>query len=76
MVVSPHTSLAEIAKKAAFYVDPALPESIAQGIEKYLELNQRGKDNLVKLGLETAQEFTWEKTVNQTYACYEEIINA
>lgn len=76
VLISKGTSLEEIASQAGVYVDPNEPEDIAHGIEKVLNLNQKDKDKLRTLGLERAKLFSWEKTVNQVYESYLEILNA
>ena len=55
VVTSSHPSLDEAAGDAAVRVDPASPESIAEGIEQAL----RERDRLVGKGLEHAKRFTW-----------------
>jgi glycosyltransferase involved in cell wall biosynthesis len=56
VVTSSHPSLDEAAGDAAVRVDPASPESIAEGIEQAL----RERDSLVARGLEHAKRFTWQ----------------
>ena len=76
VLISKGTSLEEIASLAGVYVDPNKPEDIARGIEEVLNMKEKEKDKLRRLGLERAKQFTWEKTINQVYNYYLEILHA
>src|SRR3989344_3086545 len=54
----------EVAQEAAVYVDPASPQSIAQGIERASDPGVA--QNLGKLGRLNAANFTWSKTAAST----------
>jgi glycosyltransferase involved in cell wall biosynthesis len=71
IVTSRHTSAAEVAGDAAVLVDPASPESIAEGIERVLtdaDLARR----LSGSATARAAEFTWERTARLVAAAYAE----
>jgi glycosyltransferase involved in cell wall biosynthesis len=57
-VVSNHPSLDEASGEAAVRVDPESPQAIADGIR---EAHERS-DELVSLGIEHANRFTWRET--------------
>ncbi len=66
--------LTEFASPAALFVDPLSPDDIARGILSILRDN-RLRERLVKEGLKRANDFSWEKTVENTlsavYSCIE-----
>lgn len=62
VVTSNVSSLPEVAGKAAVLVDPLNVESIAVGIREARKKRQA----LVKLGLERARQFSWQKTAEKT----------
>ena len=62
-------ALPEVTGGAAILVDPLSEISIADGIERAI----RERDQLVSLGREWAQSFTWEKTAALTTALYREL---
>lgn len=76
VLISKGTSLEEIASQAGVYVDQNKPEDIARGMEKVLSMSMKEKDKLRRLGLERTKLFSWEKTVDQVYKYYLEILNA
>ncbi|NCN58314.1 hypothetical protein COW99_02655 [Candidatus Roizmanbacteria bacterium CG22_combo_CG10-13_8_21_14_all_38_20] len=75
VVVSDAGSLPEVAGEAGVYVDPADVRSIADGIGE-LYFNQKKNEIHRVKALEQAQKFSWEKTVNQTVAIYNKLIDA
>ena len=75
MVVSNSGSLPEVAGEAGVYVDPADVRSIADGIGE-LYFNQRKNELHRAKALEQAKKFSWEKTVNQTVAIYNKLLDA
>ena len=75
VVVSNSGSLPEVAGEAGLYVDPADVRSIADGIGE-LYFNQRKNELHRAKALEQAKKFSWEKTVNQTVAIYNKLLDA
>jgi glycosyltransferase involved in cell wall biosynthesis len=67
------SSMPEVAGDAALLVDPTDVDSIAEGLHR-LTTNAELRDTLIRLGLDRAKEFTWEKSVGATWQVYEELI--
>ncbi len=65
VVTSGTSAMPEIAGPAAVYVDPESPHGIASAMAALLRDPQH-RDRLVKLGLERAQKFDWEKAAQAT----------
>jgi glycosyltransferase involved in cell wall biosynthesis len=65
VITSNVSSLPEVVGEAAVLVDPADPASIAGGIERIL-VDIPLRSRLATLGLERAEQFTWEKTAVAT----------
>ena len=55
------SSMEEIAKKAAYYVDPNSPEEIATAMTAVTG-KEKERANRIKMGLLRARQFTWERT--------------
>jgi len=68
VVTSNISSMPEVAGDAAILVNPGKTEEIARGIQKALE----NKEELIKKGRARAQEFSWEKTAQETLKVYQE----
>ncbi len=70
VVTSNISSMPEVVKNAGVLVDPKSVNSIAtgiiKGIEKRFELSERG--------LARAKEFSWQKTAQQTYNLYKQVL--
>ena len=67
------SALPEVAGDAAWLVDPADTTSIAQGLSQLIEddgLRQR----LARQGLARSAGFTWERTVEETWKVYQELV--
>lgn len=65
------SSIPEIAKDAALLVDPNDDDEIANSLEK-LWRDENLSEQLKAVGQSRAQNFTWQKTAEQTLAVYEE----
>jgi glycosyltransferase involved in cell wall biosynthesis len=63
------SSIPEVVGKAAEFFDPEDPESIAIALEKVVGSVEKTQ-NLVKLGKQRVQEFSWEACVQQTRDVY------
>jgi glycosyltransferase involved in cell wall biosynthesis len=68
VVTSAGGATEEVAGGAAVLVDPRDPSAIAAGIE---EARAR-RDDLVRMGLDRAREFTWARVAEATRSVYEE----
>jgi glycosyltransferase involved in cell wall biosynthesis len=66
VVVSKVASLPEIAGDAAIYINPYKIESIAKGITKIVKMNEKRYNNLVNMGLDRAESFSWDKSARET----------
>ena len=69
VVTSRGTSTEEVAGGAAELVEPADVDSIAAGIERALAR----RDELVRLGLERARAFGWDRAARETVDVYREV---
>jgi len=74
VVVSNSSSLPEIAGKAGVYVNPENVDSIAQGLLSAVRQRNliQGKQR-IRLGLEQAKKFSWEKAAKKTLEVLEEV---
>lgn len=54
-------SLPEVGGEAAIYCDPYNIETIADGMEKVLNLNKSDRDEIIALGKSQTERFSWEK---------------
>jgi glycosyltransferase involved in cell wall biosynthesis len=67
------SALPEVAGDAAWLVDPADPTSIAQGLSQLIE-GEGLRERLTRQGLARSAGFTWEKTVEETWKVYQELL--
>lgn len=72
-VVSNTGSSPEVAGEAGIYVDPYNIQSIADGMEKVLNMSSVEYNRIVKLGLEQTKKFSWEKCAAKTLDVLEKI---
>ena len=73
-VVASHSScIPEICGDAAYYVDPADAESIAEGIRR-VATDKELRADLVQRGLERAKMFSWRKSAERHLAVFEEAL--
>jgi glycosyltransferase involved in cell wall biosynthesis len=72
VVSSNASSLPEIARNAAIFVNPDSVEEIAQAIQEVLK-DRKLREKLIQKGLKRARLFTWEKTGRETLRVYEEV---
>lgn len=66
VVASNVGSLAEVVGDAGIIVDPYKPEDIARGINKVLNMSQKEYNRVVKLGIDQAKKFSWERCASKT----------
>jgi len=72
VIASKIPALLETLDNAAEFVDPDDNEGWAREIMK-LAREQGKRDNLIKLGLEQAKKYTWEKTAEETLGVYKKL---
>ncbi len=72
VVTSNVSSCPEIAKDAAFRVNPYNPDEIGKAIMKVIE-DKRLQENLKEKGLRRAQDFSFQKTAQQTLEVYKKV---
>lgn len=72
VVTSNRTSLPEVAGSAALLCDPDDDSSIGDALATLLRDRELAED-LRRLGLRRAEEYTWDRTARETVACYDEI---
>ena len=73
VVCSETSSLPEVCGSAAEYFDPYSPESMAQSIGRVVESQSR-RSELIDLGLQRVQSFSWDDCAKQTAAVYASIV--
>ena len=66
VVTSAGSAMADVVGRAGILVDPLDPGSIANGIDEA----DRRRDELVRLGLERARLFTWERAAEAAVGSY------
>ncbi|MFH1562090.1 MAG: glycosyltransferase family 1 protein [Nitrospirota bacterium] len=71
VVASNVTSLPEIIGEAGLLFDPFKPEEMASAVYRILSDKVLQQD-LIKKGLQRANEFSWQKTAKQTLTVFEE----
>ena len=73
VLTSNRPALAEIAGDAAILVDPLEIDAIAGQLTNLMQ-NSQLREQLQKKGMIQARQFTWARTVHETYAIYKELI--
>jgi len=74
VITSNASSLPEVAGEAAFLVQqPENEEEIAQAILRIAD-DKNLREKLIKAGKERVKEFSWDKTVEQTFRVYQEVL--
>ncbi|GAB3931394.1 glycosyltransferase family 4 protein [Larkinella terrae] len=71
-VLSNRSSLPEVAGSAASYFDPENPDSIREAVGQILNSSELRQD-LIQKGRERLRQFSWEKTVQETLALYQDL---
>ena len=66
VVASNVGSLSEVIGKAGVIIDPYSINDIVRGISKVLKMNQKEYNDLVRLGIEQAKKFSWQKCAELT----------
>ncbi len=73
VVTSWGTATEEVAAGAGMLVDPASPESIADGLRQVID-DDALADRLAAAGRERAGELTWERCADRTRDLYREVV--
>ncbi|HLG94206.1 MAG TPA: glycosyltransferase family 1 protein [candidate division Zixibacteria bacterium] len=68
------SSLPEVAGSSAFFVDPHVEESVADGLKKLWESPALKKDLILK-GKENVARFSWCRTAEATRSAYKEAVH-
>ena len=68
------SAMPEVSGDAALLVDPSDAASIADGLGRLIQ-DESLRKRLVQRGLERSREFTWEKTVGETWKVYQELLS-
>lgn len=75
VVCSALSSIPEVAGKAAIYVDPSRPESIAEGMMRVLS-DPKVRTELIQRGQERARHFVWPDIARQVLQVYRHLLVA
>jgi glycosyltransferase involved in cell wall biosynthesis len=73
VILSNNSCFNEIAAEAGYYFEPLSVESMQEAIEKVLSDKDLQKE-LVRKGTDRLTQFSWEKSVTQTYKLYESLL--
>ncbi len=68
VVCSKTSSLPEAGGKAVIYVDPYSLKSIQKGLLEVI--NVKNRQRMVRIGLEQAEKFSWEKSAQKLFSLY------
>jgi len=74
VLTSNTSALPEVSGDAALLIDPLDVASIADGLRRLTE-DRSLRDELIRKGLDRSKEFTWEKSVEQTWDVYRELLS-
>jgi glycosyltransferase involved in cell wall biosynthesis len=72
VVTSANTATEEVAGEAALTIDPSSSEAIAAGLRQVLTDPARAEE-MSRLGIERASQFSWAKVAEATRAVYDEV---
>jgi len=64
------SSMPEVAGNSVIYVNPYDINSIREGMERMLNLNEVNRRGLIEKGFKQLKKFSWEKTAEETLAVY------
>jgi glycosyltransferase involved in cell wall biosynthesis len=74
VITSNSSALAEVAGAAAYLVDPYRTGQIEEALRVFTE-DEALREKFRNLGLERAEQFSWERAVKQAYAVYRELLD-
>ncbi|MFH2118144.1 MAG: glycosyltransferase family 1 protein [Candidatus Paceibacterota bacterium] len=73
VVAAKNSSLPEVGGEAALFAQPTA-EDLAEGVEMILSLTQAKRRAWIKKAVAWEQQFTWEKTAQETMRIYQSIL--
>lgn len=73
VIVSRVGSLPEVVGDAGIVVDHNNTESVAEGIKKVLNMEQKEYNRLVKSGIDQSKKFSWKKCATETLKILEKV---
>jgi len=73
IITSNCTSMPEVAKDAAIYVDPFSPQSIADGMQT-IASNPELRQHLIENGRIRRHDFSWEASADRLWKCIEKAL--
>lgn len=73
VVVSDRSSLPEVMRNSAYYVDPENTDDIRRGIEEALT-SGKGRMEKIRNGLSLASIYNWERAAEETLTLYNELL--
>lgn len=73
-IVSNVSSLSEVAKDAAYFINPMDIEEMALAMEKFAQ-DKELREEFRQKGLLRAREFNWDKAAKETLTLYKKLIN-
>ncbi|MFZ2153709.1 MAG: glycosyltransferase family 1 protein [Candidatus Moraniibacteriota bacterium] len=73
-IVSNVSSLSEVAKDAAYFINPMDIEEMALAMEKFSQ-DKELREEFRQKGLLRAREFNWDKAAKETLTLYKKLIN-
>jgi len=73
VVTSNTSALPEVAGSAALLVDPQRPEAIRSALWRLIQ-DEEMRERFSTAGLARAAEFSWQRSVEETYRVYEELV--
>jgi glycosyltransferase involved in cell wall biosynthesis len=74
VAASNRSCIPEVLGKAALYFDPKDPALMASIINTLL-INQKLADKLVKRGVKQVEKYSWQKTAQETFKLYQQVVN-
>lgn len=74
VITSNTTSLPEISARAAIEIDPLSIDQLTEAMEA-LATNSSLREHHIKLGLKRLKDFSWDKTLKETLAVYDKVLN-
>lgn len=75
VVVTPNSSLLEVAGQAAVFAQSTEARDLATGVQEVLDWTKAQRTRLVKTAFDWSQLFTWQKTAAETAKIYQEIVS-
>lgn len=65
VVIADAASLPEVGGKSAIYCNPDKPSNIALALDKAINLNNTGRNEIIRAGQEWVKQFSWEKCARE-----------